>query len=215
MVLTNIALEHTEVLGDTRELIFAEKAAVIKGGDAVFGELDGLEPEARRACSAAGATPHFLREASGPGDLTVAGSPGDFAVDFAVEGRAERWAGLRVPTPALYQVTNAALAVAAARLLLGGLDEAAVRRALASTAVPGRLQVVGERPLVLADGAHNPDGVRALAQSLAAVDVPRPGRRRPRDHARQGLPRHGARLPPPAGHRRVHAGRRTAEPHGA
>ena len=42
VVLTNIALEHTEVLGDTRELIFAEKAAVIKGGDAVFGPLDGL-----------------------------------------------------------------------------------------------------------------------------------------------------------------------------
>jgi dihydrofolate synthase/folylpolyglutamate synthase len=34
--------------------------------------------------------------------------------------------------------------------------------------------VVGERPLVLADGAHNPDGVRVLAQSLAAVRVPRP-----------------------------------------
>ena len=174
VVLTNIALEHTEVLGDTRELIFAEKAAVIKGGDAVFGELDGLEPQARRACSAAGAAPHFLREAPGRGDLAVTGSPDDFAVVFAAEGETERWAGLRVPTPALYQVTNAALAVAAARLLLGGLDEAAVRSALASTAVPGRLQVVGERPLVLADGAHNPDGVRALAQSLSAVDVPRP-----------------------------------------
>ena len=64
VVLTNIALEHTEVLGDTRELIFAEKAAVIKGGDAVFGELDGLEDEARRVCSAAGATPHFLRDSA-------------------------------------------------------------------------------------------------------------------------------------------------------
>ena len=79
-----------------------------------------------------------------------------------------------MPTPAVYQVTNAALAVAAVRLLLGGLDEDVVRRALASTAVPGRLQIVGERPLVLADGAHNPDGVRVLGQSLAAVDLPRP-----------------------------------------
>ena len=79
-----------------------------------------------------------------------------------------------MPTPALYQVQNAALAVAAVRLLLGGLDEAAVRQALAGTAVPGRLQVVAQRPLVLADGAHNPDGVRVLAQSLAAVHVPRP-----------------------------------------
>ena len=174
VVLTNIALEHTEVLGDTRELIFAEKAAVIKGGDAVFGELDGLEDEARRACSATGAAPHFLRAAARPGDLVVAGGPNGFAVTFMPAGHLERWAGLRVPTPALYQVQNAALAVAAVRLLLGGLDEAAVRQALAGTAVPGRLQVVGERPLVLADGAHTPDGVRALAQSLAAVHVPRP-----------------------------------------
>ena len=174
VVLTNIALEHTEVLGDTRELIFAEKAAVIKGGDAVFGELDGLEDEARRVCSAAGAAPHFLRDSAWPGDLAVSGSPDDFAVTFAPAGRLERWAGLRVPTPALYQVQNAALAVAAVRLLLGSLDEAAVRQALAGTAVPGRLQVVAERPLVLADGAHNPDGVRVLAQSLAAVRVPRP-----------------------------------------
>ena len=66
------------------------------------------------------------------------------------------------------------MAVAAVRLLLGRLDEAAARQALAATAVPGRLQKLGEAPLVLADGAHNPDGVRVLGQSLAAVHVPRP-----------------------------------------
>jgi len=174
VVLTNIALEHTEVLGDTRELIFAEKAAVIKGGDAVFGPLDGLEDEARRVCSVAGARPHFLGDSAPPGDFAVAGPPHDFAVGFVDQGRLERWTGLSVPSPALYQVTNAALAVTAARLLLGGLDESAVRQALARAAVPGRLQIVGRGPLVLADGAHNPDGVRVLAQSLTAVDVPRP-----------------------------------------
>jgi len=182
VVLTNIALEHTQVLGGTRELIFAEKAAVIKGGEVVFGGLDGLEEEARRVCSAAGARPHFLRDeapagggdALPPGDLRVAGSPRDFSVTLAVGGARQEWAGLRVPTPALYQVVNAGLAVAAVRLLLGRLDGSAAREALAATAVPGRLQTVGERPLVLADGAHNPDGVRALARSLAAVAVPRP-----------------------------------------
>jgi dihydrofolate synthase/folylpolyglutamate synthase len=182
VVLTNIALEHTQVLGSTRELIFAEKAAVVKGGDVVFGALDGLEQEARRVCSAAGARPHFLREARAaggedilqPGDLCVSGSPADFSARLAVDGALVEWAGLSVPTPALYQVVNAGLAVAAVRLLLGRLDAAAAREALAATAVPGRLQKVGERPLVLADGAHNPDGVRVLAQSLAAVSVPRP-----------------------------------------
>jgi len=182
VVLTNIALEHTEVLGGTRELIFAEKAAVIKGGDAVFGEIAGLEGEARRVCSAAGARPHFLRDetvsggggAFQPGDLYVLGSPADFSVALALDDAREEWAGLRVPTPALYQVVNAGLAVAAVRLLLGRLDESAAREALAAATVPGRLQKVGERPLVLADGAHNPDGVRVLARSLAAVHAPRP-----------------------------------------
>ena len=188
VVLTNIALEHTEVLGGTRELIFAEKAAVIKGGDAVFGELDGLELEARRVCAAAGATPHLLRPGAGPavraglgtgsgaapGDITASGVPTEFAVSLYVDGREERWAGLSLPTPALYQVQNAGLAVAAVRLLLGRLDEPAAREALAATAVPGRLQKVAERPLVLADGAHNPEGVRVLAQSLAAVALPKP-----------------------------------------
>jgi dihydrofolate synthase/folylpolyglutamate synthase len=178
VVLTNIALEHTEVLGDTRALIFAEKAAVIKGGDAVFGHLDGLEDEARSVCAAAGARPLFLRDADGAGltagALAATGTPADFTVTLhSAQGR-EEWTRLAVPTPALYQVTNAALAVAAVRLLLGQLDERATRRALAGTAVPGRLQKVAEHPLVLADGAHNPDGVRVLAQSLAAVAVPRP-----------------------------------------
>jgi dihydrofolate synthase/folylpolyglutamate synthase len=177
VVLTNIALEHTDVLGGTRELIFAEKAAVIKGGDAVFGPLDGLEGPAAETCVRTGAAAHHLRPPGGapaPGDFSVAGGPDGFTVRFAASGGIEEWAGLSVPTPALYQLENAALAAVAVRLLLGRLDAPAARAALAGTAVPGRLQKVGERPLVLADGAHNPDGVRVLAQSLAAVAVPRP-----------------------------------------
>ena len=72
-MLTNIGLEHTEVLGDTRELIFAEKAAVIKGGDAVFGELDGSRSEARRAARRR-RPPHFLRD-SVAGDLRFGARP--------------------------------------------------------------------------------------------------------------------------------------------
>jgi dihydrofolate synthase/folylpolyglutamate synthase len=178
VVLTNIALEHTEILGDTRELIFAEKAAVIKRGDAVFGPLDGLEEHAAQACVRAAATPHYLRPpgSSAPpaGDFSVSGVPGDFTVTFAGPEGVEQWTGLAVPTPALYQLENAALATVAVRLMLGRLEPQTARDALAGTAVPGRLQKVDARPLVLADGAHNPDGVRVLAQSLAAVDVPRP-----------------------------------------
>ena len=50
---------------------------------------------------------------------------------------------------------------------LGELDPHAVRRAAAEVHVPGRLQVVDEEPLTLLDGAHNPDGIAALVESVA------------------------------------------------
>jgi len=165
VVVTNIALEHTEVLGSTRQAIFAEKAAVIKGGDVVLGELDDLEERAGAVCGAAGARAHFLGR-----DVSVEGGPHD----FAVQTQRARYESLSLPTEAGYQVANAALAVAATELLLGGLDVAAVREVLRQTVVPGRLEVVSQRPLVLVDGAHNPEGIRALAASLAHVQRPSP-----------------------------------------
>jgi dihydrofolate synthase/folylpolyglutamate synthase len=79
-----------------------------------------------------------------------------------------------VATRAAYQLENVALAVAACRLLLGTLHGDAVRAAVAGTVVPGRLQVIAERPLTLADGAHNPDGVRALVASLDPLHLSEP-----------------------------------------
>jgi dihydrofolate synthase / folylpolyglutamate synthase len=65
-----------------------------------------------------------------------------------------------------YQRTNFAVACAAARERLGPLDAGLVERVAAGISVPGRLQVVGERPLTVLDGAHNPSGVEALAAAL-------------------------------------------------
>jgi len=164
-VLTNVGLEHTEVLGDTRAAIFAEKAAVIKGGDAVFGPLDGLEEAAEAVCARVGARAHLLGR-----DLSVDGDPGR----FTLRTRSAVYDGLALPTLARYQVVNAGLAVAATELFLGALDVAKVRAALRDVVVPGRLQVVSRDPLLLADGAHNPDGVRALAETLQRLALPRP-----------------------------------------
>jgi dihydrofolate synthase/folylpolyglutamate synthase len=65
-----------------------------------------------------------------------------------------------------FQRRNFALARAAAEALLGELDDAAVRAAAASTLVPGRFQVVDGSPETVIDGAHNPAGMAALAESL-------------------------------------------------
>ena len=169
VVLTNIALEHTEVLGDTRAAIFGEKAAVIHGGDAVFGPLDGLESLAEARCATARAQGHYWGR-----ELRASGTPEAFGVTMADRLGRRTYAGLRLPTMAAYQVGNAVLAVAAVDLLLGGLNEERVRAALAQAAVPGRLQLVRRAPTVLADGAHNPHGVGALAASLGPIARPAP-----------------------------------------
>jgi dihydrofolate synthase/folylpolyglutamate synthase len=127
----------------------------------VFGPLDGLEDTARAVCRERGAVGHLWVD-----DITLEGG----VERFSVTGRGWSYRGLSLPTPAVYQAVNAALAVTACHLLLGELDQAGLRDALAGVTVPGRLQVVGRSPLVLADGAHNPDGVRALAASLAGVE---------------------------------------------
>jgi dihydrofolate synthase/folylpolyglutamate synthase len=65
-----------------------------------------------------------------------------------------------------FQQANFAVACAAAREHLGALDPVLVERVAQRISVPGRLQVVGERPLVMLDGAHNPSGAEALAAAL-------------------------------------------------
>ena len=63
---------------------------------------------------------------------------------------------------------------AAAAALLGELDDAAVLRAASAVTVPGRFEVVGEAPLTIYDGAHNPSGIAALASALREVVGGRP-----------------------------------------
>jgi dihydrofolate synthase / folylpolyglutamate synthase len=76
-----------------------------------------------------------------------------------------------------FQRRNFDLAASAAQLFLGRpLDPGALELAAAETRVPGRLDVVSERPLTVHDGAHNPSGAAALAEALPEVM----GARRPR-----------------------------------
>jgi len=137
VVLTNVGLEHTRWLGPTIADIAREKLAVV-GPDAtlVLGEADGEVEQLARATGARIVRPDDERPAP---------------------------AGSALPG---YQRTNFALACAAARARLGALDARLVARVAERITVPGRLEVVGERPLCILDGAHNPSGVEALAAAL-------------------------------------------------
>jgi dihydrofolate synthase/folylpolyglutamate synthase len=158
-VLTNVGLEHTRWLGPTERHIAEEKLAVVRpGGTLVTGPL-GAEAAAvaERITSERGA--RLVR------DLAVTGDE-----PFTVETPGGRYTGIELRALGTFQRGNFALAVAAAEAFLeAGLDPAAVRAAARELVLPGRLEIVDGDPLVVIDGAHNPSGARALAESLPAV----------------------------------------------
>jgi dihydrofolate synthase/folylpolyglutamate synthase len=80
-------------------------------------------------------------------------------------------AGVELRAAGAFQRRNFALALAAAEALSGTPLAAERVRAAAAVTVPGRFQVIGHDPLTILDGAHNPGGVRALADSLSGSVV--------------------------------------------
>ena len=73
-----------------------------------------------------------------------------------------------LPLHGAHQTTNAAIALAATEALVAHpLDPDLVREAFASVHIPGRFEVVAHEPTVVIDSAHNPDGARVAAATLA------------------------------------------------
>jgi dihydrofolate synthase/folylpolyglutamate synthase len=140
-VLTSVGLEHTRWLGPTIEAIATEKLDVVQpGGTLVLGY--GLHPDAVAVAE----------RVAGERRATIVHAGADPGVPLGALGG--------------YQRRNFAVACAAAEAYLGHLDAAAVATAAAETLVPGRLQVVDADPLTVLDGAHNPEGMAALAEAL-------------------------------------------------
>jgi dihydrofolate synthase/folylpolyglutamate synthase len=107
-----------------------------------------------------------------PGGVLVHGRLPAEAMDVVRELDARRIGvdrPLSLELPA-YQRANAALAAAAVEALLGSVTEGKVIEAARRVVVPGRYQVVGEAPLTIVDGAHNPAGMEALADALPRRD---------------------------------------------
>jgi dihydrofolate synthase/folylpolyglutamate synthase len=163
-VVTNVGHDHSDFQGDWRARIAKEKAGIIKPGSSlVLGETD---PEL---------VPIFLAEQQAETwqrDVDF----GCEANDVAVGGRL---LDIRTPSGVLEQIflslhgahqgDNAAAAVTAAEAFFArSLDADVVREAFGGLTVPGRFEVIRHAPLVVLDGAHNPEGAAAAAETLAA-----------------------------------------------
>ena len=164
-VVTNIALEHTEYLGDTIAAIAAEKLAILDPGtDLVTGDLhpDALEVARLRAAEQSARWFRYgLEYRPVEATLTSHGWMCDVAGIYA------EYRGLDLRLRGRHQVTNFAVAVAAVEALFDrALDEAAVRETAAHITSPGRLEVLAIEPFLVIDGAHNPAGMETLVAAL-------------------------------------------------
>jgi len=162
-IITNIALDHREYLGNSLAAIAAEKAGIIKAGVPVIAGVrqhTALIPI--QAASEALHSPLYLHRRDFFGQGQGRGR-------FCYQGLGVTWRGLRTNLMGRHQYGNAALALAAVELLQQqgfSIPEAIVRQGLQEVRWPGRLELVSTRPRIILDGAHNPAAATTLARAL-------------------------------------------------
>jgi dihydrofolate synthase/folylpolyglutamate synthase len=164
-VVTGISKEHMNVLGSTITEIAREKLGIVKAGSVlVTGPLPGdAEIEAERVTAEVGVQRWKYDRDFSVRDARLA--VGGWTVD--VDGVFETYEDLVLPLHGRYQTRNLAVAIAAVESLFGRpLDQDALREGVASASSPGRLEVLGHRPLLIVDGSHNEEGMGVLASAL-------------------------------------------------
>lgn len=171
-VITNVGLDHTQVLGNTKEEILTDKMQIIKAGNttAVTGLTDGgLLEILRRHCLEKEVRLLELGRDFGVEQVRVSNG----AVYFDFWSNELRIKEIKLPTPADYQAENAAVALAAGWELLKAQNkspsETQIRSAFDNASFPGRFEIINQDPLLILDGAHNPDKMAALVKSLQAA----------------------------------------------
>jgi dihydrofolate synthase/folylpolyglutamate synthase len=178
-VITPLSFEHTGVLGDKIEQIAAEKAAIITPGCTAVLAPQPF-PEAARVVREFAATVGVrlvdvaaeYRWSAGEHDLRSQA----VRIDSQAESTTPRSpVEARLPLLGAHQAENAATAVAAVEALGSRLESLGYSKGVAATAIvrglesvrwPGRLEVLSEEPLVIADAAHNADSGRRLREAL-------------------------------------------------
>ena len=164
-VITTISYDHQDRLGSTLEEISFEKGGIIKAGVPIISGVQAPEAQAtlKRIAAEKGAPWRSTNDVSwtrhgwnlNGGSLTF---PGIGLVHTGLLGA--------------HQLDNAAtalLAITELRDLGYAISEEAISRGFKEVVWPGRLELISRKPLILLDGAHNQEGIAALAESLQHI----------------------------------------------
>ncbi|MFJ5715546.1 bifunctional folylpolyglutamate synthase/dihydrofolate synthase [Neobacillus sp. NPDC093127] len=168
-IITNIGLDHTNILGNTYEEIAFEKAGIIKENTPVFtavkhpGSLNVITEQAAKKT----APIYRLNQ-----EFSISAHESlENGESFTLQTETQTMNELKIRMMGQHQTENAALAVMAAQFLtqkgLFNVSSPAIRDGLKKAYWPGRFEILSQDPLVIIDGAHNDEGVTALVQELS------------------------------------------------
>ena len=168
-VITNIGLDHTEVLGNTLEKIAEAKAGIIKGGDAILYRCaPSVERVFEQRCEETNTRLHraefesiVLHECSFTGQIFDCG---------------ER-KNIELPLLGEHQLRNAAVVLKTVDALIAKgwkISEEQLREGLKAVAWPGRFELLRKSPVFFVDGGHNPQCMQALAENIRTYLPDRP-----------------------------------------
>lgn len=160
--LTRIGLDHTDILGDTVEKIALEKASIIKKNSRVVSspQPKGAEEVIR----------NFAKEQNAP--LIFSDSLSLEVADSSVFGTEVIYEGEKIKLPLVgeHQLENLRTALCAVLALkdsgLVKIDNKAIKEGVESAVNPARFELICEKPMVIIDGAHNPDGMSTFASAV-------------------------------------------------
>lgn len=166
-VITNVSLDHTDRCGDSVERIAMQKAGIIKEkvplvtaaeGDNALGPIVTMAMFKEAPVYLYGKAFYGTEVESSMDGQKFTLHAGDFyASDYEIK------------LPGEHQIKNTSVAIVAAKLVSkqdDRINELALHLGVANTIWPGRLERVSQKPDLILDGAHNPDGAKALRSAL-------------------------------------------------
>jgi dihydrofolate synthase/folylpolyglutamate synthase len=169
-IITNIGLDHTNILGNSYEEIAFEKAGIIKESTPTFtavkhpGALKVLLEQAEMQQA-----PLYCLNQEFSISAHESREKGEV---FTLQTENQPLEQLEISMIGQHQTENAALAVFAAQYLNQKISfeitEKAIRGGLKKAYWPGRFEILSDNPLVIIDGAHNDEGITALVHELSS-----------------------------------------------
>ncbi|MCA0171692.1 bifunctional folylpolyglutamate synthase/dihydrofolate synthase [Bacillus sp. RAR_GA_16] len=167
-VITNVGYDHTHILGSDLKQIAYEKAGIIKSGVPLVttAEKEEVRTLLHETTKAKSTKIYRLNEEFS----VVDHKSDDEGEQFSFQSPYRKLDDLHIQMKGDHQVKNAGAALMALeylRVFYGlHIEQDMVKRGLERATWPGRFEKVGSNPTIIVDGAHNPEGVQSLAQTL-------------------------------------------------